>query len=183
MRCTFFKIFMKLNKITYGKNLILKGVPCIIRRQGEITIGDNVTINSSFFSNLTGINHRTIMVTRLLESKIVIGNNVGISGATVYARDSIIIGNNVLIGANVKIIDSDFHPMDMEARALDDKSKIVNKPIYIADDCFLGADSIILKGTVLGRGCVVGAGAVVSGKFEPGSVIVGNPGRVVKKLF
>lgn len=174
---------MKFNKINYGKNLKLKGVPCIIRRQGEIIIGSNVTINSSFLSNLTGINHRTIIVTRLSESKIIIGNNVGISGATIYARDSISIGNNCLIGANVKIIDSDFHPMDMEARAIDDKNQIVNKPIVIEDDCFLGADSIILKGTVLGRGCVVGAGTVVSGKFEPGSVIVGNPGKVIKKLF
>ena len=29
---------------------------------------------------------------------------------------------------------------------------------------------------------MVGAGAVVSGKFEDGSVIVGNPGRIVKKV-
>ena len=41
---------------------------------------------------------------------------------------------------------------------------------------------MILKGTELGDGCVVGAGAVVSGKFEAGSVIVGNPARVIRQL-
>ena len=56
------------------------------------------------------------------------------------------------------------------------------KEIVIGKNCFLGCNSIILKGTVLGEGCVVGAGAVVSGKFEPNSVIVGNPARVIRKL-
>ena len=56
----------------------------------------------------------------------------------------------------------------------------MDKPIIIEDDCFIGLDSIILKGTELGKGCIVGAGAVVCGKYESGSVIVGNPGKVVK---
>lgn len=164
----------------YGNNLKLKGLPCIIRRNGDIKIGDNVTINSNFLSNLTGINHRTIIITRLPEAVISIGNNVGISGATIYARSSIFIGNNVLIGSNVKILDSDFHPLDATERANNDKQKIVDKPIYIGDNCFIGLNSIILKGTELGRGCIVGAGAVVQGKYKPGSVIVGNPGRVIR---
>ena len=177
------KLYFRLTRVKCGSGLKLKGLPCVIRRGGSITLGNHVTINSSFLSNLTGINHRTIIVTRLPKSKITIGDNVGISGATIYARDGIAIGNNVLIGANCKIIDSDFHPLDMEARRRDDKDQIVDRPIVIEDDCFLGTDSLILKGTVLKRGCVVGAGTVVSGSFEPGSVIVGNPGKVIKRLI
>ena len=52
-------------------------------------IGENVTIKSSFLSNLVGLYSRTIIITRNREAKIKIGNNVGISGATIYARNSI----------------------------------------------------------------------------------------------
>ena len=61
-----------------------------------------------------------------------------------------------------------------------DSDLIPSKPIKIGRNCFIGCNAIILKGTVLGDGCVVGAGAVVSGKFEAGSVIAGNPARVIK---
>ena len=56
------------------------------------------------------------------------------------------------------------------------------KPIHIGDNCFIGCNSIILKGTKLGSGCVVGAGAVVSGEFADNSVIVGNPAKCIKIL-
>jgi acetyltransferase-like isoleucine patch superfamily enzyme len=39
----------------------------------------------------------------------------------------------------------------------------------------------IQAGTILGDGCVVGANSVVRGVFEDHSVIVGAPGRVVKR--
>ena len=54
--------------------------------------------------------------------------------------------------------------------------------VNIGKNCFIGCNSIILKGTVLGDGCVVGAGAVVAGKYGDNSVIAGNPARVVKRL-
>jgi carbonic anhydrase/acetyltransferase-like protein (isoleucine patch superfamily) len=54
----------------------------------------------------------------------------------------------------------------------------------IADDCLIGMGARILNGAVIGSECVVGAGALVTeGKsFEPGSLIVGAPARVVRQL-
>ena len=63
-----------------------------------------------------------------------------------------------------------------------DSDLVPSKEIRIGKNCFLGCNSIVLKGTVLGDGCVVGAGAVVSGKFEENCVIAGNPARVIKRL-
>ena len=182
MNSNWYKILLKLMKVKYGKKLLLKGTPVIVNKKGsEINIGENVTIKSSFLSNLVGLYSRTIIVTRTENSKITIGNNVGISGATIYARKSIEIGDNTLIGGNVKILDNDFHPLEIEARNKDIKEKILTKPIKIGKNCFIGCNSIILKGTELGDGCIVGAGAVVSGKFEANSVIAGNPAKVIKK--
>ena len=191
MNSNWFKLILKLTHVTYGQNLLLKGVPVIFNSKGAtLSIGDNVTIKSSFLSNLVGLYSRTIIVTRAPGAVIHIGNNVGISGATIYARKGITIGDNTCVGGNVKAIDNDFHPIDVEDRIRllndahggDATDLIPAKEIHIGKNCFIGCNAIILKGTVLGDGCVVGAGAVVSGKFEDNCVIAGNPAKVIRKL-
>lgn len=183
MNSNWYKVILKMMKVKYGKRLLLKGVPIIInKKNAKMQIGKNVTIKSSFLSNLVGLYSRTIIVTRTKDANVTIGNNVGISGATIYARKSIEIGDNTLIGGNTKILDNDFHPLEIEARNEDMKEKILTRPIKIGKNCFIGCNSIILKGTELGDGCIVGAGAVVSGKFEPNCVIAGNPAVVIKKI-
>ncbi len=183
MKCNFFKLIMKLNGVNYGKNVNLFGIPVIFKKRGsELTMGKNCTIKSSFLANLVGLYQRTIIVTRTKEANINIGNNVGISGATIYARKGITIGDNTLIGGNVKILDNDFHPLDVEDRNSDIKEKIRTKEIIIGKNCFIGCNSIILKGTEIGEGSVVGAGSVVIGKFPSYSVIAGNPAKVIKTL-
>ena len=190
MNSNWYKLVMKMTKVRYGRNLLLKGAPVIFNKKGaELTIGDNVTIKSSFLSNLVGLYSKTIIVTRAPGAYIRIGNNVGMSGVTIYARKGIEIGENTAIGGNTKILDNDFHPIEAETRnkLLADKNGgdsdlVPAKPINIGKNCFIGCNAIILKGTELGDGCVVGAGAVVSGKFEANSVIVGNPAKVIKKV-
>ena len=190
MNSNWFKAVMKANKVQYGNNLLLKGVPLIYNKRGAtLSIGNNCTIKSSFLSNLVGLYSRTIIVTRTPEAAIYIGNNVGISGATIYARKEITIGDNTAVGGNVKILDNDFHPIEFEERNRllqdpcgGDSQLIPSRPIRIGKNCFIGCNAIILKGTVLGDGCVVGAGAVVSGTFEPNCVIAGNPAKIIRKL-
>lgn len=190
MNSNWFKILMKMTKVEYGKDLLLKGMPVIFNKGGaKLKIGDNVTVKSSFLSNLVGLYSSTIIVTRAPGAVVEIGDNVGISGATIYARKGIYIGENTCIGGNCKILDNDFHPIDMENRIKllsdihgGDSDLIPTREIRIGKNCFIGCNSIILKGTVLGDGCVVGAGAVVAGKFEYNCVIVGNPAKVIKKL-
>ncbi len=184
-------LLMKATKVEYGKKLLLKGIPLIFNKKGaKLKIGNNVTIKSSFLSNLVGLYSRTVIVTRTSDAEIVIGNNVGISGATIYARKGIYIGENTCIGGNCKILDNDFHPIDAEDRIKllsdvhgGDASEIIpSKEIHIGKNCFIGCNSIILKGTILGDGCVVGAGAVVTGVFEDNCVVAGNPAKVIKRL-
>jgi carbonic anhydrase/acetyltransferase-like protein (isoleucine patch superfamily) len=54
----------------------------------------------------------------------------------------------------------------------------------IADDCLIGMGAKILNGAILEPECLVGAGALITvGKhFASGSLIVGAPARVVRKL-
>ena len=52
----------------------------------------------------------------------------------------------------------------------------------IGDNVFIGAHSIVLMGSRIGANSIVGAGAVVSGTWPEGSVIAGNPARLVCTL-
>ena len=104
------------------------------------------------------------------------------SGSTIYAQHHIKIGRNVLIGGNCKIVDTDFHPLPVSQRVPQQRVEDIRKgPVEIGDGCFIGANSIILKGTTLGRNCVVGAGSVVTGTFPDNVIIAGNPARIIKQ--
>ena len=190
LKSNWFKLIMKLYGIQYGPNLILKGIPVIYIKSGaQLRIGSNVTMRSSFLSNLIGMYCRTIIVARIPGAVIEIGDHVGISGTTIYARKGIYIGENTCIGANCKIMDNDFHPLDYEMRNVQlrdskgaERDVVPCREVRIGKNCFIGCNAIILKGTVLGDGCVVGAGAVVSGEFGDACVIAGNPAKVIRRL-
>lgn len=107
---------------------------------------------------------------------------------TIYARKGIYIGENTCIGGNCKILDNDFHPIDMEERIKllsdvygGDSDLIPSCEIYIGKNSFIGCNCIILKGTIIGDGCVIGSGAVVAEKFKENCVIAGNPAKVIKR--
>jgi acetyltransferase-like isoleucine patch superfamily enzyme len=169
-------------KIKYGKNFISNGLTYIWKSySGRIVIGDNVTINNTFKSNLVGLNHKTALVT-LDNGEIIIGNNVGISGAIISARTSIILGNNVLLGGNVRIFDHDFHPLDPEERQLNLIEKIKTNPILINSNVFIGTNSIILKGTIIGKNSVIGAGSIVSAIIPENEIWAGNPAKKVRNI-
>ena len=53
----------------------------------------------------------------------------------------------------------------------------------IGDNTVVGMGSIVLTGAVIGENCVIGAGALVTGKMvaPAGSVLLGNPAKVVKE--
>ena len=54
----------------------------------------------------------------------------------------------------------------------------------IEDECLIGMGAILLNGVWVGTGSVIAAGAVVPEGMDipPGSLVVGVPGRVVRKV-
>lgn len=170
-------------KLTIGKGVRFKGLPIIVVTKGSsVRIGNGVSINSSVLSNLLGLYQRTIICARTSDAVIDIGNNVGMSGVTVYARNHICIGENTAIGANTKIMDNDFHPIDPEQRLISRNSNIKTRPIIIGKNVFIGCNCIILKGTQIGDGSIIGAGSVVSGVIPENCIAAGNPARVINTL-
>lgn len=55
-------------------------------------------------------------------------------------------------------------------------------PVVVEDECFIGHGAIVLMGVTIGKGSIVGAGAVVTKDVSAGSVVAGNPARVVTSV-
>ena len=53
-------------------------------------------------------------------------------------------------------------------------------PVIVEDDVLVGANCVLLEGVRIGKGAVVAAGAIVTKDVPAGSVVAGNPARVVK---
>ncbi|MBI4812389.1 sugar O-acetyltransferase [Candidatus Falkowbacteria bacterium] len=58
----------------------------------------------------------------------------------------------------------------------------LDKPVIIEDGVWLGSGAIINPGITIGKNSVIGAGAVVTSDIPPGSVAVGVPAKVIKKI-
>lgn len=57
------------------------------------------------------------------------------------------------------------------------------KECKIGNDVWIGANSTILRGVTIPDGCVVGANTVVKKSPPPYTIVVGNPGKVIKFRF
>jgi acetyltransferase-like isoleucine patch superfamily enzyme len=54
-------------------------------------------------------------------------------------------------------------------------------PIRVGSNVYFGTNCTVLPGTRIGSNCVIGSGTVVRGEVADGSVVMGNPGKVVMK--
>ena len=54
----------------------------------------------------------------------------------------------------------------------------------VGNNCLIGMGAILLDGSEVGDNCIIGAGALVkqNQKIEAGSLAVGSPARVIRKL-
>ncbi len=59
----------------------------------------------------------------------------------------------------------------------------VAKDVVIGNDVWIGNGALLLPGTVVGDGAVIGARAVARGTIPPYAVVVGNPGKVIRRRF
>lgn len=161
------------------------GVPFlnINHKSGNLTIGNNFRMNNGLYGNQIGFSNPCIFVAD--EGFIKIGNNVGMSQATLIAKKGdIVIGNNTLLGGGVRIYTTDFHSLNYQDRRIRDldMKNASHGNVTIGDDCFIGSGSVILKGVRLGNRVIVGANSVVTSDFEDDCIVVGSPARKIKGI-
>lgn len=174
-------IALKRGNVQYSKFPLIYGI-LIIRNNGYCKLGNGIIFRSSPYSNYVGLSKKCSL---FIEpgARLVMGNDVGLSGTSIYCANAITIGDHVNFGGNVCVWDTDFHPIGYEERRANSETDINTIPVKIGDDVFVGANSLILKGVTIGNRSVIGAGSVVTKNIPDDEVWAGNPARFIRKLL
>ena len=169
------RIKMVLWGVTYGKNSWFYGNTLFQRVPGShISIGKNCEFRSSQDSNQIGVYTPCSISTLQKNAQIIIGDNCGMTGCVIGCSKSISIGNNVRIGANVLITDTDWHTSD--------KRTMPDKDVVIGNNVWLGYGVKVLKGVTIGDNCVIGLGSIVTHDIPANTIAAGNPCKVIKMI-
>lgn len=107
-----------------------------------------------------------------------IGANSGI-GFGCEINDSVTIGQKVMMGPEVVIYTRNHNTQNPNIPMCEQGMGEL-KPVVIEDDVWIGARVCILPGVTVGTGSVLGACSVIAKDVPPYSVVVGNPGRIIK---
>ena len=178
------RIYLYANNVEFKLPIYCYGIPIIaINRGGEFSIGKNFIMVNSAISNLIGRSQKCSFYVGE-NAKLQIGDNVGMSSTSIVCTNEVTIGNDVRIGGNTVIYDTDFHSLVAEQRIQSDDDKIntKNAAVNIQDRVFIGAHTTILKGVTIGENSIVGACSVVTKSIPANEIWGGNPAKFIKKL-
>ncbi|MFD0618977.1 acetyltransferase [Paenibacillus sp. GCM10027629] len=138
-----------------------------IKNRGEFVVGKNVSFHSKpFQSSITVSKQATLLV----------GDNVFFNyGLDIGCTKSIRIGSNTIIGPMVNMIDTNFHPVDVNDRS-------ESKDIVISENVWIGRGVLILPGVTIGRNSVIAAGSVVTRDIPSNVMAGGTPAKVIRAI-
>lgn len=131
------------------------GHGALIREENEI--GDDVSIGSG----------------SIVEHHVAIGDGVRIHSHA-FVPEYTTLEEGCWIGPNVVITNAKYPRSPGVKETL--RGAIVRKGAKI------GANSTLLPGVEIGENALVGAGSVVTKDVPPGSVVAGNPAKVIKSI-
>ena len=109
----------------------------------------------------------------VIEHHITIGNNVRIH-SQVFVPEYSTLENDCWIGPNVVLTNARY-PKHVSV-----KDEL--KGPLIGNNAKIGANATILPGVTIGKNSLIGAGCVVTKHVGPDTIVVGNPGKALRKI-
>lgn len=113
---------------------------------------------------------------------IVIGDNCFIGRRNFLSAGAAIkIGDFCLTGIDCHFLGSD-HVHSSPFIPYVTSGTTQDVAIEIGPNCWLGSSVTVLKGVKVGYGSIIGAASVITRDVPPFSIVVGNPGRVIRRF-
>lgn len=164
--------------------VVLHGKPIIYKEPGSvIRMGKNVVLTSDSETNMAGINHPVIIATYSKNAEVILEDNVGMSGVSINCVTRCVFKEGVMLGANVNVWDTDFHPVNPQNRlhqtSIEDAK---SSPVILERNVWIGANTTILKGVTIGENTVVGTMSLVNKDLSSNSLFAGIPVKKIKSL-
>ncbi len=119
------------------------------------------------------------------EGTIKVGNDCHFGDLNfLSASHEVSIGNNLLTGSNVLIVDNDHGNAtwrDMQIPPIQ-RELVCKGPVRIGDNVWLGNNVCVLSGVSIGDGAIVGANSVVTRDVPAYAVVGGVPARLIRQI-
>ena len=124
------------------------------------------------------------------QGRVTIGDHCFFTSAVLLCELELRFGSGIILGWNVTIADSDFHPIDPAERIVDaiacsplacghPRASIPCKPVILEDNVWVGPNATILKGVRIGAAAMIEPGAVITRDVPPGARMLGNPAQQI----
>ncbi len=153
-----------------------------IRIAPDVKLGHNVKVYA--FVNLYGceIDDESKIGTFVeIQKGVRVGKRVKISSHT-FVCEGVTIEDEVFIGHGVMFINDIYPSATTSDGSLQTETDWVVIPTLVKKRASIGSNATILGGVVIGEGAIVGAGSVVTKDVPPGTIVAGNPARVLRKI-
>jgi acetyltransferase-like isoleucine patch superfamily enzyme len=159
----------------FGKGAALMAPQGVVYNERYLSIGDGTLIgpNVCLTAGISGEQEMLVTPTVTIGQKCIIGR-----GSHIIGHWSIVLGDEIQTGPYVYITDEN-HSYENPDEPIGWQSPSA-AAVRIGSGSWLGANVVILPGTVLGRNTTVAAGAVVRGEFPDHVVLGGVPAKVLR---
>lgn len=149
---------------------------------GDVQLGEDVRIAP--YVNLYGCrigDHSRVGPFVEIQRGADVGSRCKISSHT-FICEGVTIEDEVFVGHHVVFV-NDRAPRAVRADgALKGADDWTCEPTRVARGAAIGSGAVILCGVTVGEGALVGAGSVVTRDVPPGTVVAGNPARVLRRV-
>jgi acetyltransferase-like isoleucine patch superfamily enzyme len=148
----------------------------------DVVLGQNVKIYA--FVNLYGceIGDDTKVGTFVeIQKGAKIGKRVKVSSHS-FICEGVTIEDEVFIGHGVMFINDKYPRATTRSGQLQTEEDWICTPTLVKHGASIGSNATILCGVNIGESAIVGAGSVVTRDVPDGTIVAGNPARIIRKI-
>jgi acetyltransferase-like isoleucine patch superfamily enzyme len=156
--------------------------PPFQRIGSDVKLGKNVRIYD--FTNLYGCeigDEVKIGAFVEIQKGVKIGNRCKVSSHT-FICEGVTLEDEVFVGHNVTFINDRYPRSTNDAGQLQTESDWTCVRTLVKRGASIGSSATLLCGVTIGENATVGAGSVVTKDVPPGTIVAGNPARVIRSL-